>query len=201
MVVSTIPLRKGLRSILGFIAISVLLSNIANAQLFDWAPKFPVGSSIPLLEAPDQNGNQQTLSSLTGDVGLVLVFNRSFDWCPFCKAQLKTLTDVTQEFRDLGFGIATITYDSPDILKLAEADFSVGFTLLQDVNRKHVDAFDILNKDYSPGDFAYGVPQPGIMLIDSDGVIQVKFSEENFRTRPDWSDVLEAARSMAKPQN
>lgn len=196
MTISGTSFSRIFRPVCGIIALFMLMSSPTSAQSFDWAPNFPVGTSIPVLEAPDQNGNQQSLDSLSGETGLLLVFNRSFDWCPFCKSQLKSLTEVTQEFRDLGFGIATVTYDNPDILKLAEADFGVDFIMLQDVNRKHVDAFDILNADYSPGDFAYGVPQPGIMLIDPEGIIQVKFSEENFRTRPDWSDVLEAAGHM-----
>jgi peroxiredoxin len=178
------------------LACSVLFCNVAKAQFYDWAPEYPVGTAIPLLEAPDQNGNIQTLDSLSGEAGLVLVISRSFDWCPFCKAQLKSLVEVSEEFRELGFGIATLTYDPPDMLKLAESDFAVNFPLLRDINRKHVEAFGILNKDYSPGDFAYGIPEPGIMLIDPQGTIQVKFAEENFRERPDWADVIEAAGYM-----
>ena len=177
---------------------SLLTSMSSGAQFYDWAPEFPVGAAIPMLEAPDQNGHIQTLDSLTGEGGLVLVFNRSFDWCPFCKAQLVSLKEVGDEFRALGFGIATITYDSTDILKLAEQDFGINFHMLQDVEIKHVNAFGILNTDYSPGDFAYGVPQPGVMLINPEGIIEVKFAEENFRERPDWADVLEAAGHMAR---
>ena len=43
-----------------------------------WGPD--VGSSAPMLSALDQDGNGQTLESLTGTGGLLLVFNRSVDW-------------------------------------------------------------------------------------------------------------------------
>ena len=43
-----------------------------------WGPS--VGSTAPLLAAKDQDGNQQTLDTLTGANGLLVVFNRSVDW-------------------------------------------------------------------------------------------------------------------------
>jgi hypothetical protein len=39
-----------------------------------------VGATIPAFEALDLNGKPQTLASLTGPKGLMLVFFRSADW-------------------------------------------------------------------------------------------------------------------------
>lgn len=39
-----------------------------------------VGETIPAFEAVDQTGKTQTLASLTGSKGLMLVFFRSADW-------------------------------------------------------------------------------------------------------------------------
>ncbi len=39
-----------------------------------------VGTKVPDFSLPDQHGQTQTLSSLMGPNGLVLVFNRSADW-------------------------------------------------------------------------------------------------------------------------
>lgn len=55
-------------------------TQLAVAQDFIWAPDFPEGSSLPVLEAPDQDGNVQTLETLSGEKGIVLMFSRSFDW-------------------------------------------------------------------------------------------------------------------------
>lgn len=43
-----------------------------------WGPV--VGSTVPMLAATDQDGNQQTLDTLKGSNGLLFVFNRSVDW-------------------------------------------------------------------------------------------------------------------------
>jgi len=168
-----------------------LFCPVLQAQDFVWAPDFPVGSTIPLLDAPDEQGNQQTLSTLTGEQGLVLFFARSFDWCPFCKAQFKDLIEKQSGFNDRGYNIATITYDPVATLAVVAEDQQPGFPLLHDEAITHVNAYGILNTDNAPGSFAYGVPQPGILVISPQGIILAKFSEENFRERPDLSWVFE----------
>ena len=178
------------------IAALALSSQLAGAQGFDWAPDFPEGSSIPVLAAPDQNGNIQTLETLTGEKGIILLFSRSFDWCPFCKAQLTDIVAVQQQIESTGFNMVAMTYDSVDALKLAEEDFSVGFIMLHDEAVKHIDAFGIRNTDPEPDSFAYGIPQPGIMLINPSGTILRKFAEEGYRERPDFTFVIDAASEL-----
>ena len=107
------------------------------------------------------------------------------------------LTEIQNQFPAMGITIAAITYDPYEFLKEVELDEGIEFTLLQDEDRQHVNAFGILNTTlYKPGDRAWGVPYPGIFLIDPDGVIRYKFAEESYRIRPDFADVLEAAANM-----
>jgi peroxiredoxin len=171
-------------------------SAAAVAQDWVWAPDVEVGDSIPSINAPDQNGDAKTLADLTGEKGLVLVLSRSFDWCPYCIAQLQQLVDVMPEFAAMGVAVATMTYDSLDILKAAEEDYAVNFPMLRDEDVKHVSAFGILNQQYQPGQRAYGIPEPGIFLISADGIIRFKFAEQDYRIRPDFSLVLEAASAL-----
>lgn len=171
----------------------LLVTSLSNAQEFIWAPDFPVGSQIPAIDAPDQTGSRRSLEDLSGDKGLVLVLSRSFDWCPYCIAQLQQLVDVADEFEALGFKVTTMTYDSIDTLKNAEIDYEINFPLLRDEDTRHVSALGILNTDYEPGSRAYGIPYPGIFLLSPDGTVLAKFAEEDYRDRPDFGYVLEAA--------
>jgi peroxiredoxin len=163
---------------------------------FVWAPDFPVGSKIPMLEAQDQTGTVQTLASLTGKKGLILQFSRSLDWCPYCKAQFKQLIPVAPTIEALGFNIALMTYDSVEKLRDIALDDDIKFKLLHDEAVTHVTAFGILNTSYKPGHSAYGVPQPGIMILSPDGTILQKIAEEDFRVRPDYSVVLDALKKL-----
>ncbi len=59
----------------------VLLLGIAtNGLLAQQKPGLAIGVVAPALEGRDQTGRRQTLSSLTGRNGLVILFFRSADW-------------------------------------------------------------------------------------------------------------------------
>ena len=106
------------------------------------------------------------------------------------------LIEITDQFEAMGISLVAMTYDSVEMLKSVEEDMGVEFAMLRDEDIKHVNALGILNTDYAPDHRAYGVPHPGIFLIDTDGVIQAKFAEEGYRTRPDFANVLEAAADL-----
>ena len=107
------------------------------------------------------------------------------------------LIDIADQFESMGINIVTMTYDSVDTLKDVEIDHGVPFTMLHDENVTHVNRFGILNTEYEPGQRAYGIPYPGIFLVDPAGIIRHKFAEEDYRDRPDFGDVLAAAAEMA----
>lgn len=64
---------------LGFAAALALIAQPANQPAkVRTGPE--AGSHVPKFEAPDQNGRTQTLSSVSGPKGALLVFYRSADW-------------------------------------------------------------------------------------------------------------------------
>ena len=52
-----------------------LLLAVAHAE-----PGIPVGAVIPKFELRDQSGRKQTLDSIKGPKGAMIVFYRSADW-------------------------------------------------------------------------------------------------------------------------
>ena len=106
------------------------------------------------------------------------------------------LTETSKQFEDLGFTVATITYDSVALLKRVAEDEGIDFPLLHDEAVRVVDAFGIRNLDYEPGHRAYGISYPGILIIDADGIIRGKFAEEDYRDRPAIELVLEAMKTL-----
>ena len=53
---------------------------VSMAQVFVWAPDFPIGASIPEISAQDQDGNVQSFDGLKGEKGMLFMMSRSFDW-------------------------------------------------------------------------------------------------------------------------
>ncbi len=75
---------RGIRAALG-IALAVMVSGVAcEAQSrtpVDVASRGPqVGEHVPAFSLPDQNGRVQTLESILGPNGAILLFHRSADW-------------------------------------------------------------------------------------------------------------------------
>ncbi len=183
---------------LGVVAIVMIaMAPLAQADpdyVANWGPS--VGSQAPLLAANDQNGEPQTLESLTGEKGLVVVFNRSVDWCPFCQRQFIQLNEYVEEFSAAGVNVTGVTYDDPDEIKQFHDKWKLAFPLLRDVDRQHVDAWGIRNEEYGEDSPAYGIPHPGVVLLSPEGTILAKYAEPGYRSRADWSTVLDDVRGV-----
>ena len=54
-------------------------------------------------------------------------------------------------------------------------------------------ALGILNEQYSPGEPAYGIPHPGVFVVDTDNQIVGKIFIESFRERVDGEGTLRYA--------
>jgi len=65
------------KPIVNYLPVALLLVEIA-AGAIKTGPE--VNATIPSLSLPDQNGMTQTLASITGPKGAMLVFYRSADW-------------------------------------------------------------------------------------------------------------------------
>ena len=106
------------------------------------------------------------------------------------------LNDIRDEFEAIGVRVVGMTYDQPEFIQAFQDKWDIGFPLLRDVDRQHVEAWGIRNEQYGEGTFAYGVPHPGVVLLSPDGEILAKWAENGYRSRADWSTVLDAVRSM-----
>lgn len=132
----------------------------------------------------DQDGKPRRFADLAGRNGLVLMFNRSAGWCPYCQAQMAQVNGGLAEIEKRGFRVATISYDQPDVLKGFAAKRQIGYALLSDPKSEVIDAYGLRDPQYPAGHRAHGVPRPITLILDRNGTILAKLYEENFRVRP-----------------
>lgn len=149
-----------------------------------------VGTHVPVFQAIDQGGHVQTLASISGPKGSLLVFFRSADWWPFCKAQLVELQQNYQKIRSTGRGLAAISYDSPAVLENFAERRNVRFPLLSDSDSKIIRRFGILNTQTKEGSTSYGIPYPGIYVLDAKGVVTAKYFEDDYKQRDTAAIIL-----------
>lgn len=149
-----------------------------------------VGQRIPSFAAPDQNRKIQDFNSIRGPKGALIVFFQSADWDFYSKWQLLDLQRYKKEFDGQGLAVAAVSYDSVAIL----ADFAkrkrITFPMLSDPQSKTIKAFGILNDHIPRSDMRFGVANPGVYLLNADGVVQSKYFSANTKERYSAATIL-----------
>jgi peroxiredoxin len=151
----------------------------------------PVGSTAPDIGLRlDQNGKPRAFADLVGRYGLVLMFNRSAGWCPYCQAQMIEVNGGLGEIEKRGFRVAVLTYDPPEVLKGFAAKRRIAYPLLSDPKSQVIDAYGLRDPSYPPGHRAHGVPRPITLILDRNATIRAKLYEESYRVRPPVTAII-----------
>src|ERR1022692_867047 len=90
----------------------------------------------------------------------------------------------------MGLGIASISYDSAALLKNFADRKGINYPLLSDPDSKVIRAFGILNDNVPKDQPVFGIPFPGLYLIDRRGVVEAKYFEDDHRERFTAASVL-----------
>jgi peroxiredoxin len=155
--------------------------SLAKSVSIDVGPN--VGDKAPSLTVIDKNKKAVNIDELMAEKGVVILFFRSADWCPFCKKHLVELQGYADKFKALGYGVAAISYDNTEILSSFTEKHNLTYPLLSDQLAATVKAYGILNKDYEMGDDNYGIPYPGVVIINPAGNIDHKYFFKGYRKR------------------
>jgi peroxiredoxin len=149
-----------------------------------------VGERIADFRLADQTGASRTRDSLMGPNGLMLVFSRSADWCPYCKTQIVELQSRVSVLREQGLGLAVITYDPPGVLSDFASRRGITFPLLSDPGSSTIRAYGILNTTAETGTRNYGIPFPGTFIVNRQGVVTSRFFEAAYQERSTVASIL-----------
>ena len=99
------------------------------------------------------------------------------------------------KFADAGAKVYVLSYDEVDALADYKKAHGATFTMLSDPNSEVIRSFGILNTLISEDDHPwYGIPFPGVYVVDETGAIVQKFFENNFHVRPGPEQLLAALR-------
>jgi len=157
-----------------------------------------VGDKAPSLTVIDKNKTAVNIDDLTAEKGVIILFFRSADWCPFCKKHLVELQGYADKFKALGYGIAAISYDNTEILNSFIQAHNLTYPLLSDQSAATVKAYGVLNKDYKIGDDNYGIPYPGVVIINPAGKIDHKYFFKGYRKRVKFVELYEQLNAVKK---
>lgn len=103
------------------------------------------------------------------------------------QSDLKALTDA-------GVVVVGVSYDSVEVLDKFAKKEKIGFALLSDPEHKTIAAYGLTNKE-AKGKIE-GVPYPGTMILDKDGVIRAKLFFDGYKDRHGPTEVVKAAKEV-----
>ena len=165
------------------------------ADTDDFDPGPAVGSRFPGLQATYKGRVVTLLDEFAGPNGTVFIASRSVNWCPYCMRQMIQLQENKAGFDAAGIGTVAITYDEPSLQQAFIDKFGITIPLLSDDHALSFKTLGILNEDYAPGDFQYGIPHPGMIVIDGSGNVVGKLFLEAYSSRVDSKAALAFAKA------
>lgn len=166
-----------------------LIGASAHADETSYTP-LKVGDTVPEFTLIDASGSLVSYASMSGEKGAILLFVRSLDWCGYCKGQVNAWNKQASAFTDLGYSVSVISYDTPAISAPFLKDQNITIPAYYDKDSEFVKAFGILNEGMEPGTRFYGIPNPHIYVINTEGTVTHLYAEEGYKTRPSIEQIL-----------
>ena len=99
--------------------------------------------------------------------------------------------------RRQGLGVVGISYDSVGALKNFSDRQHITYPMLSDADSAIIRAYGILNETVPPDTPAYGIPYPGVYIVDPQGKVVAKYFEDDYKDRVSTADIL--ARRFGAP--
>ncbi|MFK7733822.1 MAG: redoxin domain-containing protein [Pseudomonadales bacterium] len=113
-------------------------------------------------------------------------------------AQFVQLQSKLSDFTAAGIGLVGLTYDAPETQQTFVQKNSIEYPFLSDIDAFTVKALGILDQGYAPGDGAYGIPYPGIFIVDANRKIVGKVFIDGYSKRVTAESVLETAKGLLR---
>jgi peroxiredoxin len=166
-----------------------------GADTDDFDPGPALGSRFPGLRATYRGRMINLIEEFSGPRGTVFIASRSLDWCPYCMRQMIQLQQNSAGFEAAGIGMVAITYDAPPLQQAFIDKFGITIPVLSDIDGLSFKTLGILNDQYQPGDDRYGIPHPGMIVVDPEGEVVGKLFLEAYSSRVDSAAALAFAKA------
>lgn len=127
-----------------------------------------IGTKAPQFELPDQNGVMHKLEDYKGKK--VILYFYSKDNTSGCTKQACGFSERYPQFMEKGAVVLGVSKDTVASHKKFEEKYGLAFTLLSDVDKKVIEAYDVWKEKKLYGKVSMGVLRT-TYLIDEDGVI------------------------------
>jgi peroxiredoxin len=185
---------------------------VARLDMLDSGAVGPkVGEALPEFNLPDENGKLVSLSSLLQSGPAVVSFNRGH-WCPYCKLELRSLTAIKDELRQLGARVVSIMPDTAAFTGEYAAKNQLPFPILSDIDLGYSLSLGLIfwvgeeiqrlyesvgvELERYQGNRGHFLPMGAKFIVGQDRLIKARQVNIEFRERMEPDAVLAALRQL-----
>jgi peroxiredoxin Q/BCP len=140
-----------------------------------------VGTKAPEFTLPDQNGEMHSLADYRGQ--RVILYFYPKDNTAGCTKQACIFGELYPQFREKGAVVLGVSKDSVASHKRFEEKYGLPFTLLSDVEKTVIQAYDVWKEKKNYGKVSMGVVRT-TYLIDGEGIIVKAFDKVKAADNP-----------------
>jgi peroxiredoxin len=170
-----------------------------------------VGERMPDFLLPNQQGQLVSLNTFLDSGVLVISINRGH-WCPYCKLDLRALTEIAPDIRRLGAQLVSITPEKAQFTKQAIADNDFPFPVLSDVDLSYTLSLGLIfwvgaevkslyadvgiDLERYQGNRSHFLPVAAKFIVGRDGTVKAREVNVDFRLRMDPKAIIDILASL-----
>ena len=172
-----------------------------------------VGSEAPGFELNDHNGKLISSADRLRRARLVICFFRG-RWCPFCVGQLEAMNLIAPQIEASAASLLAISPQTVQQSFFMADQHKLRFPLLSDANNNIARQFGLIyrvpeeqqaiyrkafvNLPFANGDNSWELPIPATFILETDGRILFRSTDEDYTERPEPSEILLQLRLQSK---
>jgi peroxiredoxin len=165
---------------------------------------------MPDFLLPDQNGRLVDLAGLLGSGPVVIAFHRGH-WCPYCRINTSALAEVQGEITADGGQLVAITPDTQEFTIEWKSESDAHFPILTDIDNGYALSLNLIfwvgeemkrmiaeagyNVAQSQGNDSWFMPVPATFVVGTDGIIQARYVDPDYRKRMAIEELVESLRT------
>lgn len=160
------------------------------------------GSLFPAITVPKHGGRTLQLGKPKNGLDWQMIVVYRGKHCPMCTTYLKTLSELTDQYADIGVDIVAVSADTQaraeEQIALITPKFDVGYGLsLMQMQQLGLYISDPRSEAESDRPFA----EPGLFVVNDKGLVQILDISNAPFARPDFKTLLGGINFVRNPDN
>jgi peroxiredoxin len=169
------------------------------------------GDPMPPFILPDETGRLISLQSLLVKGPVAVMFYRGH-WCPYCRLNVRAVSQAQDQIKALGGQIVAIMPERQQFAEKFKSDSDAPFPVLTDLDNGYALSLNLAiwlgseiqrllsYQDMSRfhGNDGWVLPIPATFVVGRDGLVKARFVDPDFRRRMEIDDLIAAMKRASE---